>query len=64
MFDRALNGEDDSSTTDEDTDHYAQEGQRADSQIPMSVLLECDRVGYEEEIGHTVDETLVKRDEL
>lgn len=64
VFDRALNGEDDSSTTDENTDHYAQERQRADSQVPMSVLLECDRVGYEEEIRHAVDETLVKRDEL
>lgn len=64
VFDRALNGEDDSSTTDENTDHDAQEWQRADSQLPMPILLECDRVGDEEEIGHSVDETLVKCDEL
>lgn len=30
----------------------------------MPVLLECDRVGDEEEIGHSVDETLIKCDEL
>ena len=41
--------------TSHDTEGDTQEGERPDAEIPMPLLLEGDRVGFEEEVDNAVD---------
>ena len=50
----------DDGDAEEDTDGDAEERQRAHAIIPMTLFLERDRVGFEEEVEGAVDETHVK----
>ena len=48
---------------DYDAEGYAEEGERADALVPASNFLECDGVGFEEEVEDAVDEGHVDCDE-